>query len=122
MFADEKPIYRQIVERIERDVLTGVLGADEQVMSTNEYASFFRINPATAGKAFRELVDRGVLYKRRGIGMFVAADAKTLLEKEHQTRFVDALVVPLVAEARAIGMSVEDIVDAVRGVAREGRI
>lgn len=122
MFGDEKPIFRQIVERIERDVLTGVLETDEKVMSTNEYASFFRINPATAGKAFRELVDKGVLYKRRGIGMFVAADAKTLLEKEHRTRFVDDMVAPLVAEARAIGMSVDEVVEAVRGIAREGEV
>lgn len=119
VFVDDKPIYRQIAERLERDVLTGELQAHDQVMSTNEYASFYRINPATAGKAFQELVDRGVLYKKRGIGMFVTAEASELLQKEHRKRFVDAVLVPLIAEARAIGLGVEEVVEAIRQVAKE---
>jgi GntR family transcriptional regulator len=60
-------------------VLSGTIGGDEQVMSTNQYAAFYRINPATAAKAFQQLVDEGVLYKKRGIGMFAAPGARDAL-------------------------------------------
>jgi DNA-binding transcriptional regulator YhcF (GntR family) len=73
VFDDRSPIYRQIADPIKADVLSGALQADEQVMSTNQYAAFFRINPATASKVVQQLVDEGILYKykRRDIGMFV---------------------------------------------------
>ena len=61
-------------------MLSGTIGGDEQVMSTNQYAAFFyRINPVTAAKAFQQLVDEGVLYKKRGIGMFAAPGARDAL-------------------------------------------
>ncbi|WP_205856997.1 GntR family transcriptional regulator, partial [Phytoactinopolyspora endophytica] len=84
MFDDRSPIYYQIAEAIKNEILSGELGADEQVMSTNQYAAFYRINPATAAKGFAQLVDEGVLYKRRGIGMFVSPDARTRLLKERR--------------------------------------
>ena len=119
MFDDTKPIYRQIAERIETDVLTGTLGPDDKVMSTNEYSAFYRINPATVGKAFQQLVDRGVLYKQRGIGMFVDPGAKDLLRNEHRRHFVDNMVVPLVAEAMAIGLSLDEVIEAIQEIAKE---
>ena len=75
MFDDSSPIYRQIADQIREDVITGALGADDQVMSTNQYAAFHRINPATVAKGFQRLVDDGLLYKKRGIGMFVIPEA-----------------------------------------------
>jgi len=117
LFDEDKPIYRQIAEGIERDILTGVLDADEKVMSTNEYAAFYRINPATVGKAFQQLVDRGVLYKRRGIGMFVDAGALELLRKEHRRRFPADIIGPLLAEARAIGLSVGEVIEEIERIA-----
>ena len=74
VFDDRSPIYLQIAEQIKNDIVTGALAEDEQVMSTNQYAAFYRINPATAAKGFAQLVDDGVLYKKRGIGMFVSAE------------------------------------------------
>ncbi|HCU51487.1 MAG TPA: GntR family transcriptional regulator, partial [Micromonosporaceae bacterium] len=53
MFDERSPIYQQIAEKIKKDILYGDLDADEQVMSTNQYAAFYRINPATAAKAFQ---------------------------------------------------------------------
>ncbi|HLT96607.1 MAG TPA: GntR family transcriptional regulator [Acidimicrobiia bacterium] len=119
MFDDRSPIYRQIAERIEADVLTGELGPDEQIMSTNQYASFYRINPATAAKAFAELVDEGILYKRRGIGMFVSPDAREKLRKEHRARFFSDVVDPMVAEARAIGVDLDDVITHIRKAQEE---
>ena len=75
MFDDRTPIYRQIAGQLREDIVSGLLDDDEQVMSTNQYAAFHRINPATVAKAFQELVDDGLLYKRRGLGMFVSPGA-----------------------------------------------
>ena len=73
---ESRPIFLQIAEQIENDIIGGVLPEESQVPSTNEYAAFYRINPATAGKGVNVLVDAGILYKKRGIGMFVATGAR----------------------------------------------
>src|SRR6478752_4005032 len=69
MFDGPEPIYLQIAQMIRAQVLAGELAEEEQVMSTTQFATTFRINPATAAKAFAGLVDEGVLYKRRGLGI-----------------------------------------------------
>lgn len=109
MFDDRSPIYRQIAERIKADVLNGVLSGDEQVMSTNQYAAFYRINPATAAKAFQQLVDEGVLYKKRGIGMFVSPAARDSLRAQRRESFFTDVVDPMVTEAKAIGIPLADV-------------
>jgi len=110
MFDDRSPIYRQIAESIKHDVLSGALKEDEQVMSTNQYAAFYQINPATAAKGFAELVADGVLYKKRGIGMFVSPDAREKLRAERRERFFTDLVEPMLAQAKVLGIGVEEIV------------
>jgi GntR family transcriptional regulator len=115
MFDDRSPIYRQIADRIRTEVLNESLKADEQVMSTNQYAAFYRINPATAAKAFQQLVDEGVLYKKRGIGMFVSPDARDRLRTGHREKFFSDVVDPMVAEAKAIGIPLEEIVAHIQG-------
>jgi DNA-binding transcriptional regulator YhcF (GntR family) len=110
MFDDRSPIYRQIAEQIKGDVLRGVLKADEQVMSTNQYAAYYRINPATAAKAFQHLVDEQVIYKRRGVGMFVDPGAQQRLREQRRDRFFADVLEPMVAEARALGIPVADVV------------
>jgi DNA-binding transcriptional regulator YhcF (GntR family) len=110
MFDERSPIYRQIADQISADVLGGELAADEQVMSTNQYAAFYRINPATAAKAFQLLVDEGVLYKRRGLGLFVAADAREKLRTRHRERFYPDVIEPMLREATAIGISRDDLI------------
>lgn len=119
MFDDRSPIYRQIAERIRSEVLQGSLAEDEQVMSTTQYATHFRINPATAAKAFAELVDQGVLYKRRGVGMFVAPGARERLREQHRARFFDEVVDPMTDEACAIGIDLDAVVERIRRRAAE---
>jgi DNA-binding transcriptional regulator YhcF (GntR family) len=109
VFDDRSPIYRQIADRIKADVASGALGPDEQVMSTNQYASFYGINPATAQKAFQTLVDEGVLYKRRGLGMYVSPGAREALIAEKRTRYFDAVLGPALDEAMAIGISADEL-------------
>jgi GntR family transcriptional regulator len=115
VFDDRSPIYLQIADKIKEDILSGALGEDEQVMSTNQYASFYRINPATAAKGFQQLVEEGVLYKRRGIGMFVSPAAREKLRAERRERFFEEVVDAMIAEARVIGISLDEIVRRVEG-------
>jgi GntR family transcriptional regulator len=119
VFDERSPIYRQIAERIRADVLSGALGEDEQVMSTTQYARFYRINPATAAKGFQELVDEGILYKRRGVGMFVAPGAREELRARRRARFFDEVVAPMVAEAQAIGVPIDAVVDRIRALTED---
>lgn len=118
MFSDHVPIYRQIGDRIRADIVTGALAADEQVMSTNQYAAFYGINPATAAKAFQELIDEGLLYKRRGVGMFVSPQAQEKLLAERRARFVEEHVLPMVAEARALGVAIDEVIEHIRSASQ----
>lgn len=111
MFDERSPIYHQIAEAIKNDILSGELQAEDQVMSTNQYAAHFRINPATAAKGFQQLVDEGVLYKKRGIGMFVSPGARAALLDQRRQRFFADVVEPMVAEARVIGIPLDDVVE-----------
>ena len=118
-FDDSSPIYRQIANRIKADVLSGALAGDEPVNSTNQYAAFFRINPATVAKAFQQLADEGVLYKRRGIGMFVNPAAREMLLARHRERFFTDVVGPMAAEAATIGIPIVDIIRHLETLAKE---
>lgn len=111
MFDDQQPIYRQIADQIRQDILGGRLEEEEQVMSTNQYAAFYRINPATAQKAFQQLVDEGVLYKKRGIGMFVSSGSRAKLQEEHRASFFEQKLGPLLDEARMIGIDLDEIAE-----------
>lgn len=110
MFDDSAPIYQQVAAQIEEQILSGELASEDQVMSTNAYASFYRINPATAAKGFHQLVDEGILYKRRGLGMFVSPGAPEKLRAKRRERFFAEHVEPMVAEARMIGVPLDEIV------------
>jgi GntR family transcriptional regulator len=104
-----KPIFLQIAEQIEDDILAGSLPEESQVPSTNEFAAFYRINPATAGKGVNRLVDDGILYKKRGIGMFVARGARARLVQARKERFRDEFVRPLIAEAAKLGIDPDQL-------------
>ncbi|WP_346769352.1 GntR family transcriptional regulator [Planctomonas sp. JC2975] len=105
MIDEGKPIFQQIAEQIENDIISGALPEESQVPSTNEFASFHRINPATAGKGVGLLVDTGVLYKKRGIGMFVAAGARERLLAARRESFRTDYIAPLLAEAKNLGIT-----------------
>ena len=107
---ESRPIFQQIAEQIENDIIAGLLPEETQVPSTNEFAAFLRINPATAGKGVGLLVDAGILYKKRGIGMFVAQGARARLVSERRERFRDQYLAPLLAEARKLGIDDEQLV------------
>ena len=118
MFDDRSPIYQQIADKIKNDILSGALQEGEQVMSTNQYASYYRINPATAAKGFHQLIDEGVLFKKRGIGMFVSPDAREALRAQRRERFFTDVVDPMVAEAGIIGIPLAEVVARIQQAAR----
>ncbi|MEK3882317.1 GntR family transcriptional regulator [Paenibacillus sp. PL2-23] len=109
MFDERSPIYQQIADGIKNDIVSGVLKEEEQVMSTNQYAAFYRINPATAAKGFQLLTEEGILYKKRGIGMFVSPDARDKLLQVRRERFFEEVVNPMVEEADRIGVPIAEV-------------
>ena len=122
MFDDRSPIYRQIADQVKAEVVSGTLDGDQQVMSTNQYAAFYRINPATVAKAFQQLVDEQVLSKKRGIGMFVSPTARDALRARRRETFFSDVVDPMVAEAKAVGVPLAEVMARIERLAgREDR-
>ncbi len=108
-FDDERPIFIQLAEQLEDAILSGAFPEETQIPSTTEISVGFKINPATALKGINMLVDSGVVYKKRGVGMFVAAGAvKKLFEKRKQ-EFSDKYISTLITEAKRLNLTKEDI-------------
>ena len=110
ILTQEKSIYIQIKEMIEDDLLRDVLLEEERVPSTNELARLYAINPATAAKGVNLLVDERILYKKRGIGMFVATGAKAQIQGKRRKQFYDNYVKSLMAEAMSLGITKKELV------------
>ncbi|MFD4292768.1 GntR family transcriptional regulator [Rhodococcus sp. NPDC058505] len=109
MIDDGRPLFQQIAEQIEGAIIDGSLLEETQVPSTNELAAFHRINPATAAKGLNQLVAEGILYKKRGIGMFVTAGARETLRRRRRDAFARQFIEPLVAEAERLAIPLDDI-------------
>ena len=101
---EDKSIYIQISEMIEDEILRDILLEEEQVPSTTELSKFYKINPATAAKGINLLVDKDILYKKRGIGMFVKAGAKERIQKSRKNCFYENYVKKIISEAKLIGI------------------
>lgn len=112
---DGKPIFQQIKEQIEDMIINNSIQEGERVPSTNEFANYYKINPATAAKGINQLVDEGVLFKRRGVGMFVSEQAKNILYKKRKDAFIESYIVPLRMEAEKLKISEEELVEIIRG-------
>lgn len=114
ILTQEKSIYLQISEMIENDILRDIILEEEKVPSTNELAKLYAINPATAAKGINILVDSGVLYKKRGIGMFVATGAKEEIKKRKQAEFADKYIKTLLMEAESIGITKDELINMIK--------
>jgi DNA-binding transcriptional regulator YhcF (GntR family) len=111
---ENRPIFVQIAERIENDIISGELPEEAQVPSTNQFASFYQINPATAAKGVNLLVDQGILYKKRGLGMYVATGARAILLEKRREQFFEQYVVPMLQEAEKLGISTEQLMEMIQ--------
>lgn len=109
-FNQDKPIYIQVREKIEDQIINNQLKEGEQAPSTNQLVNFYKINHATVTKGVNQLVDEGILYKKRGIGMFVAAGAREKLVQNRKQSFIEDYVVKLVQEAEKLGFTEKDII------------
>ena len=113
-------LYQQIAQTIEDDILRGVYQEEEQVPSTNELARAYHINPATAAKGLNLLTAEGILYKRRGLGMFVSPGAEEAVRQKRRAAFYDGYVRPLVKEGASLGLTGEELLAMVKQASQEG--
>ena len=110
-FVDEsKPIYQQIAEGLEDDILKNHLKEGDQVPSTNQFAKHYQINPATAAKGINLLVDEGILFKKRGIGMFVADNAQETIREKRRHNFYQEYLLPLLEEAEKLALDRQSLI------------
>ena len=114
-FNSEKPIYLQLAEAIEDNILKGIFEEEAQIVSTTEISVKYKINPATAGKGVNVLVDEGILYKKRGLGMFVSTGAKKKILEKRRNSFYKDYVQSLLEEAAKLNISKEDIIKMIVG-------
>ena len=107
---NDVPIYIQIAQSIEDSILKEIFKENEMIPSTTEISVKYKINPATVAKGFNLLVDEGVIYKKRGIGMFVSEGSKDLLMNKRKERFFKDYIIALLEEAKKLNISKEDII------------
>ena len=113
-FQGEKPIFLQLAEQLEEAILSGAYPEGSQVPSITEYAATYKINPATANKGINLLVSAGLLYKKRGIGMFVAEGARAKLQKQRSEAFYQDYVKKLVREAQNLGLDLDQLTELIQ--------
>lgn len=108
-FTSERPIFIQIADNIEDAIILGAYAEETQIPSTTEISVTYKINPATALKGINILVDDGIIYKKRGLGMFVAEGAVTKLKNKRKEQFFDTYIFKLLEEAKRLGIKKEEI-------------
>lgn len=101
--------------------MSGILNADDKVYSQYQLAEMFNINPATAAKALNILADGGILFKKRGLGMFVSTDAKDLVFAKRKEQKLKSLVTDLVWEAKYLGVNEEELIKMIQEESRRNK-
>ena len=104
------PLFAGVADRLAAEIADGGLAEGERVPSMNELAAYYRINPATAAKGINVLADEGLLEKRRGIGMFVAAGARATLLARRRAEFTARYIAPLLTEAGRLGINADELI------------
>ena len=118
-FNDEFPIYIQIANTIEDGILNGIYEEEEQVPSTTEISVTYKINPATVGKGYNLLVGENIIYKKRGVGMFVCSGAKEKLKEKRRATFFDNYVSKLIEEGKRLGITSDEVIEMIKGGLRK---
>lgn len=109
-----KPIYIQIAEWIENEIIADRFQSDEKVHSQYQLADLFNINPATAAKGLTILVEQQILYKKRGLGMFVALEAKNMILEKRRNETLTQMAMELVLEARRLSVTEEELIQLIK--------
>lgn len=111
---DNKPVFVQIMDIIENDILTGVYHTDDIIISTTQISKIYSVNPATAVKAVGKLVDEGILYKKRGIGMCVSNEAFDIIINRRKKEFFEIKCIEFMQEAARLNIDKESIIDIIK--------
>ncbi len=106
-----KPIYVQIAEWVESEILNNHFQANQKVYSQYQLAEMYTINPATAAKGLNLLVDENILFKKRGLGMFVTDEAKEIILNKRKNQTLKRLVKELVVEAKRLQMNKQELIE-----------
>lgn len=114
-----KPIYIQISEWLETEILTGSFKKNEKIYSQYKLAEMFNINPATAAKGLNLLADEGILYDKRGIGKFVSSEANKIIRDKRKNQILKGLIQDIVLEASHLQIDEEELIEMVKTVNRE---
>lgn len=109
-----KPIYIQIAEWVEMEILCGNIPSNERIYSQYQLADMFNVNPATAAKGLNSLADEKLLYKKRGLGMFVSPHARAAIRSKRINRNLKQLVLELVAEAKRLDVGKDDLINMIK--------
>ncbi|MDY5213516.1 GntR family transcriptional regulator [Intestinibacter sp.] len=116
---DHEPIFIQISKAIEDEILLDSIKEGMQVPSTTELSKFYKINPATVLKGVNILVDKEILFKKRGIGMFVSKGAKEIIKKGRKENFKEVYLKDLIGEAKKLGITKEELLDMINDFKEE---
>ncbi len=106
---DNAPIYRQLKDRVVGMMLDGTLKSGDALPSVRQIAAEYRLNPLTVSRAYQELVDEGLVEKRRGIGMYVTEGARDKLLASERERFVHDEWPATVTRIRQLGLDVKQL-------------
>lgn len=106
---ESQPIFQQIADMLRNDIVEGRLQENKKVPSENEISDFYNINRATVRKGLQVLVEEDVIYKKRGIGMFVVEGAREKLLNERKNQYRQDYIKPLLEEANRLGISLEAV-------------
>jgi GntR family transcriptional regulator len=109
-----KPIYVQISEWLETEILRANLKEGERIYSQYQLAEMFNINPATAAKGLNILADENIAHKKRGLGMFVSPDAKKFILQKRKNQVLKQIIEELVREAQRLDVSENELIDLVQ--------
>lgn len=104
-----EPLFRQVANQLNEAIIAGIYKEGEQVPSTTEISTAYRINPATVLKGMNLLVNEGLLEKRRGLGMFVTTGARRRAGDAKRGEFLTTEVARFVGEAKRLGIGVEEL-------------
>ncbi|MCD8508865.1 MAG: GntR family transcriptional regulator [Bacillus sp. (in: Bacteria)] len=113
---ETKPIYLQIAEWLENEIISGNIKSDEKIYSQYQLADIFNINPATAAKGLNVLADEKILYKKRGLGMFVMENGKQLILEKRRNQTMRKMVMDLVREAERLQVSEEELIHLIKSM------
>lgn len=113
-FNDQSPIYSQLADQLEEMIFEKTFKAGDQVPSTTQLSRELHINPATVLKGVNQLVDKGLLVKKRGRGMFVTDNAQAMITKQRKDHFYSDYVKSMVVEAQRLGLSEEHLIDLIK--------